>query len=266
MYHYKKVVAVTPSGRKKYLEVLKDYIVKNPLIDEWQLWQNTNKKEDIEYINFLHHNYQKVNVVRVEGATGNAYQIHKFFKYCTKKDTVYIRLDDDVVWMKPDSIEKLLEFRINNPEYFLVYGNTVNNCLCDYLHQQKGALQIDEALGYDCMDLMGWETPYVAEKKHKYLLLAIQKNEIEKYNLENHVLTNYERCSINVISWLGEEFYKFKGEVGIDEEMWLSVDKPKQIQKPNVIFGKCLFSHFSFFTQSEHMEQTDILERYEKLK
>lgn len=266
MYHYKKIIVVTPSGRKKYLEVLKDYVLNNPLIDEWQLWQNTNKKEDIEYINYLHHNYQKVNVIRVEGATGNAYQIHKFFKYCTKKDTVYLRLDDDIVWMEKNSIQKLLDFRINNPDFFLVYGNIVNNCICDYLHQQQGALEIEEKIGYECMDKVGWETPYIAQKKHECLLNAIKTNSVEKYFIINHVLKDYARCSINVISWLGEEFYNFKGQVGVDEEDWLSCYKPKQISKPNVVFGDCLFSHFSFYTQSEHMEQTEILEQYRKLK
>ncbi len=266
MYHYKKIIAVTPSGRKKYLEVLKDYIINNPLIDEWQLWQNTNKKEDIEYINFLHHNYQKTNVIRVEGATGNAYQIHKFFKYCTKKDTVYIRFDDDVVWMSENSVLNLVDFRINNPEYFLIYGNIVNNCICDHLHQKNKALEIEENIGYDCLDEVGWETPYIAEKKHRCLLNAINKNDVHKYFFQNHLLEDYKRCSINVISWLGEEFYKFKGSVGADEEDWLSCDKPKQLQKPNIILGDSLFSHFSFHTQAEHMEKTDILDQYKNLK
>jgi hypothetical protein len=97
-------------------------------------------------------------------------------------------------------------------------------------------------------------------------LFAIQNKNINRYYFDNHILKDYDRCSINVISWLGEEFYKFRGEVGIDEEMWLSVDKPRQIQKPNIIYGNCLFSHFSFFTQLEHMEQTDILEQYKNLK
>ena len=53
MYNNKKVVVVTPSGRKTYLNLLKNYILNNPIVDEWQLWFNTTDKENINYLKFL---------------------------------------------------------------------------------------------------------------------------------------------------------------------------------------------------------------------
>jgi hypothetical protein len=68
-----------------------------------------------------------------------------------------------------------------------------------------------------------------------------------------------------VISWLGKEFKKFNGDVGLDEEEWLSCDKPKQIQMPNIIFGDSLFVHYAFFTQRQYLDNTNILETYKKI-
>ena len=60
-------------------------------------------------------------------------------------------------------------------------------------------------------------------EKHEIIKARMieQLNEEDKLNdfsLYNWVLRDYERCSINVISWLGSEFKKFNGDVGVDEE------------------------------------------------
>jgi hypothetical protein len=59
-------------------------------------------------------------------------------------------------------------------------------------------------------------------------------------------LYDYERVSINVISWRGDEFLKFSGKVGESEEHWLSVHQPNFIGKPNRIIGDTLFVHYAF--------------------
>ena len=51
----KRIVAVTPAGRKSYLEVLAPYIfAKRGVIDEWHLWINTAKEQDVSYCRYLH--------------------------------------------------------------------------------------------------------------------------------------------------------------------------------------------------------------------
>ena len=265
MYNNQKIVVVTPAGRKDYLNILKNYVLTNPIVDEWQLWLNTTDKENINYLKHLNNSKLKVSIVRAHGSIGNNYQIHKFFKYCTKSNTIYIRLDDDVVWLEPNSLEKLIKFRISNPEYFLVFGNIINNSICDHIHQKNGALKIDCEIGYDCLDKNGWENPKVAEKKHANLFNAIKNQETNTYKFDKWVLKDYERCSINVISWLGKDFAAFDGEVGPDEENWLTQVKPKELGRPNCICGESLFSHFSFHTQSKHLLSTNILDEYKNL-
>lgn len=278
MYKNKRIVAVTPAGRKRYLEILKKYVLNCEFIDEWQIWQNTNNIEDIAYFKELAKEDKRVVIETrdfnyhsqcSQAHVINADNIYRFFDKCILNDHVYVRFDDDIVWMNYNSIKNLIDFRIDNPEYFIVYGSIINNAICDYIHQKLGALRLDQnrplPLGYDCLDHQGWNNPFIAERKHRCLLAKIKSNQLSKYYYNRWILYGYERVSINVISWLGEEFAKFNGIVDYREEPWLAVDKPKEIGKPNCICGTALFAHFSFFPQRPYLDTTDILEQYRKI-
>lgn len=169
MYKNKRIVAVTPAGRKRYLEILKKYVLNCEFIDEWQIWQNTNNLEDIAYFKELAKEDKRVVIETrdfnyhsqcSQAHVINADNIYRFFDKCILNDHVYVRFDDDIVWMNYNSIKNLIDFRIDNPEYFIVYGSIVNNAICDYIHQKLGALRLDQnrplPLGYDCLDHQGW--------------------------------------------------------------------------------------------------------------
>ena len=265
MYRGKRIVITTPAGRLRYLNVLKYYVLSNNFVDEWKIWQNTTNPEDVSYINELAKQYKKITVETRSGHVGNSHCIFKFFNNCTQKDTVYIRFDDDIVWMDHRSIINLLDHRIDNPEFFLVYGNIINNAICDHLHQRFGAFPLDPHIGYNTFDSNGWSNPMCAEQKHRILLNKIETEDLQDYIFPQWVLNLHERVSINVISWLGEEFEKFKGVVGQDEEEWLAVTKPRQIHMFNAICGTALFSHFAFYTQRDYLDKTKILSTFEEI-
>ena len=278
MYRNKKIIVVTPAGRKRYLEILKKYVLNCEFVDEWQLWQNTGNQEDIEYFQELKEAHNIITVETrdydytpqcSEAHVINADNIYRFFDKCVEKDHVYLRFDDDIVWMHPNAIKNILDFRIDNPQYFIVYGNIINNAVCDYIHQKIGALNINHyieiPLGYDCLDRQGWNNPFLAEKKHRCLFAKIKANQTHKYYYNRWVLYGYERVSINVISWMGEEFAKFDGIVDFREEPWLAIEKPRSIEMPNCICGTAIFSHFSFFPQRPYLDTTDVLTTYAEI-
>ena len=74
-----------------------------------------------------------------------------------------------------------------------------------------------------------------------------------------------ERVSINCISWLGSTFSEFDGQVGHDEEQWLACDAPVLKNKMNIIYGGFVCVHYSFFTQRDHLDKTDILQLYKNI-
>jgi hypothetical protein len=265
MYENKKVIAVTPAGRKRYVEILKNYILTNEIIDEWQIWQNTTNQEDIEYFAKLEKANDKIVVEKRPGRVGHCGDIHKFFDKCIEKNTVYVRFDDDVVWMEKDAVKNIVSFRTVHPEYFLVYGNIINNAICDHIRQRLGAFETNMPMGHAVTDTNAWRNPFIAELKHRNLIEKIKNKDTKNFVFNEWVLTLFERVSINVISWLGEEFAKFDGKVNENEEQWLSVVKPREINKPNSICGNALFGHFSFFVQRAHMDGTNILGIYKEM-
>jgi hypothetical protein len=261
-----KRILVTPAGRERYLEVLFNYLknLKNEF-DEWVLWVNTENQSDIEYMEKLESENEFIKLQKTKiGVRGNETICH-FFKECTDENSVYIRLDDDIIYIKPNSLNDLFDFRINNPNYFLVYGNIVNNALLSHLHQINGVLTNEFKFNYHCADHNGWDNPIATESIHRRFLQLNEEDKLNTFLLSNWILKDYERCSINVISWLGSEFKKFNGEVGTDEEQWLSCDKPRELQIPNIIFGNSLFVHYAFHPQRSYIDGTDILEKYKNI-
>lgn len=269
MLNGKKIVIVTPAGRQRYMEILFPYILREKdIVDEYRIWVNTKQNSDILYFESLEKKYE--NFVTLDRRymdteyCGDNRNIHNFFDICIEPNTIYIRLDDDVVWLSENFIRNLADYRIKNPKYFLVYPTIINNSICDYILQNLGYYNSYDNFEYDCINSIAFTSNQICEGKHREMLDAI--TESDRINdINNWVLRRYERVSINCISWLGETFSNFKGLVGIDEEQWLSYTKPNELKTPNVITGVSTCSHFAFGPQRDHMDKTEILEIYKKL-
>jgi hypothetical protein len=115
------------------------------------------------------------------------------------------------------------------------------------------------------MDKEGWKNPNVAEALHRAFIQDVKDGQIEKWKTSFRLwdLWHYERVSINCVSWLGSVFENLT--VGADEEQWLSCEKPSRLKKANLLVHEPICVHFSFFTQREHLDKTDILEQYDSL-
>ncbi len=270
MYQGRRVVVVTPAGRRRYLEILIRHVLRQRhVVDEYRLWVNTRDPDDLRCIEELvaaHPGFVTSDVDPT--ADGTIRSIHKFFRRCIDPDTLYVRLDDDVVWFEPDAIERLLEYRVAHPEPFLVFGNIVNNALVDWLHQREGGLyESSPDVGYSAMDPLGWQNPHFAQLKHLTFIENLARGRLDLYRFEPWVLKRFERCSINAIAWLGETMGAFGGVVHEEEEAWLSTAKPHSLGRAhaNVVIGGPLFVHYAFGIQREHMDSTGILAFYAAL-
>jgi hypothetical protein len=246
-----KIVVVTPAGRKRYLNILYSHLKlqKENFKDfEWHLWENSRTTEDEKYIKSLvdENNWVKLIQRDLGKLKGTNLGITKFWDYTTDIDTIYIRLDDDIVWLEKNFIKTLAEFRLNNPNYTFVFGNIVNNNIIDHIHQRIGAIKINTPINYARMG-NSWNSKELPLEIHKQMLQSIKDNNINKWKFSQWVLNLYERVSINALCWKGGDidFTKMAG----DEEQWVSVEYPKTIQIPNIICGTALCVHAGFVTQ-----------------
>ena len=242
------------------------------VVDEYRIWVNTTDRNDIEYFKELRNSHPGWITLdekfMKEAEVGGSKNIHRFFTSCRDPGTVYVRLDDDIVYIHPGSIKRLVESRLRQTQPLLVYGNIVNNAAITHLHQRTMAMVAPSKryTGYACMDETGWKNPQFAQEVHNNFFRRFADGSLEAYMMNDWLLWGYERVSINCISWLGEEFEKLNVVVGIDEEQWLSVEAPKKFGRPNVIAGNTLFCHYAFYTQRPTLDSDpSILKRYAEI-
>jgi hypothetical protein len=266
-----KRIIVTPAGRKRYLKVLLQNLIKcKDEFDHWNIWINTKNQEDIDFILEIEKNYDFITAVQATSEINTEWpgaSIHQFFKGCIDENSLYLRLDDDIVFIKKGSIENIFTRRQNTNSNFLLYGNTLNNVLMSHLQQKCNNVPVinNRKAGYSPFDLVGWQDGNFAEELHRLFFERYKNQELAKFNLPDWVFSDYEHVSINCICWRGDEFKKFGGIVDPDEERWLTTVKTREVQKPNMIIGDTLFVHYAYYTQRPHMETTDILSLYEKI-
>lgn len=100
-----RIIVVTPAGRKKYLSILASYILSENLIDEWQLWVNTTNIDDINFMEELKRKYSKIKLIYSKNKIQGNLSIGQFFKYTVDPSSIYIRVDDDVVFFEENFLK-----------------------------------------------------------------------------------------------------------------------------------------------------------------
>lgn len=113
MYKNYKVVVNTAAGRRRYMQYLIPYIVASPIVDRYDIWVNTHNGADIEFFKQIAEKFPVVNLVwQPDGVVNGNESINAFYKACVEPETIYFKLDDDVVWMEPGLIEKWCSFEL----------------------------------------------------------------------------------------------------------------------------------------------------------
>jgi len=310
-----KIKCFVPSGRKHTLEVLFRYFQKNrSVIDEVQIWQNTPMAEDVEYfyeveradsmfkVYTLPEEYtffymldkgrgeqevkwgKETRKLRVNRPGDNDYgpvqwNTGRFFEYTTDPNAIYFRFDDDIVFLEDDYFEKMVKYRLEHPEYFLIFGNIWNNAIISYIHQQEGRIGKDFGVVEEpyCMDTVGWHSDKFAEYIHNILLKEpdgdysftgeADGQGVLDWTGFGYELSNGHRFSISNFCFFGRDFAQFEGKfTDLDEEKFLTEVFPIANDVKNII-SPVLCSHLTFSPGQKAyiLNETDILQRYNKL-
>jgi len=265
MYRDYNIIVVTPAGRRCYLEMLIPQIRSfSEVVDEYHIWLNTKCKEDIEYIEDIESDFIKVKHLPTNSQCDGIFSIHHFYKECTDKSTIYVRFDDDIILV--DSLEafkKFLDFRIDNPEYFLIFANIINNACMTHVHQRLGYLT-GEICNYNVTDDIGWKSGSSAVCLHHQVLNKLEgENDLAKFRFDGRWILMYkEEFSINCVSWFGKGF---NGVVGRVEEPFLTKEYTRLHNTTNCVYGGFCVVHYAFHTQRNTVDQFDILSKYKSV-
>jgi hypothetical protein len=178
-------------------------------------------------------------------------------------DTLFLKCDDDIVYMDIEKLSSFIEFRRENPKYFIVSANVVNNGVCAYWQQVAGLLPA--SLGDFERPLGGfggtlWQSPQRAAQLHDFFLAKE-----DKYMPLTHPVIDWtERQSINFIAWLGRDLVHMSG-LTRDDEHALSVEIPTYLNRPTAIYSDFVVSHLSFGPQERGLDVAPLIAGYEAL-
>lgn len=282
MINGKRVVVWTPYGREVTYSILIEYLrrdVERGIVDEVWAYMNTDPKgqeDDVAYAHQLDAEYEWLKLVhRPEGVarhpgpkqrnTGFAY------RYMTDPDTVYIRMDDDLVFVSHSAITNLVTKRLEMPHPTAVFGTCWNNAIVSYFAQSQGIIPREWGkCGFFCMDPVGWANGEFAVKIHHLLLDKIASGEEDDLILyQDFPIKTGEQFSVSYFASLGSLYQSLSDGPGVlvpdEEEHWHTVHRPQVIGSPNILIGNSLVSHFTFQPQRPHVLASDVLDRYREL-
>jgi hypothetical protein len=190
-------------------------------------------------------------------------RIDHFYKGCVDPQTLYIKIDDDEVWMKPNALKNLIEFRLQHPQYFLVFPNIINNVICTHLHQSIRVLPyLWGSFTHDPFCELSWVDGSMAQKIHEQFFYQQEQQAFEAYRLPTWILADYIRTSINCIAWMVRDFGCFKGIIPHNDEQMLSSTIPQALMRLCVIDGKTLICHYAYGPQRAYLDRTEVLASY----
>lgn len=167
MYKGFQIIACTAAGRRRYMRLLVPYVVSCDIVDRYDIWVHTHNGADIAFFQRLASKYSKINLVwQPDGIVGGNETINPFYKNCIDEDAIYFKVDDDVIWMEENAIKKMVDFRIDNPEYFLVSPLVINNPLCTYALEASGKLRIKQYQAASPFGELIWKSGQFAYELH----------------------------------------------------------------------------------------------------
>lgn len=262
-----KVIAFTPCGRKRYMDLLLAHVNREHekgVIDEWVLFDNPYASSDRGYADFLAAKFDWVKVLKHPREVRMSATIYDCYQYLTEKDCVYVRLDDDLIYLEESAITTLVEFRLANPEPFLVYPTIIGNTRTSYQLQQHELIPIEFGRVGDILcDPMAWTNQNFIYSLHDKALNSIDAGTLlEDFTLPSAVkLSEMDgNISINSFAILGKDMVECR--VSADEETYLSRTRPRELQRPNARCGNAIVIHFAYHPQTAFMDASGMLSDY----
>lgn len=207
-------------------------------------------------------------VRRYIGNPGDEMPYFQCYQYYAKRlpdfaDALFLKCDDDIVYVDLDGLSGFIDHRRKNPHYFVTSANVVNNGVCAYFQQVSGALP--QSLGHFERPPGGfggtlWTDPNKANNLHDFFLASPKK----EFPLPSKVVDWQERQSINFIAWLGSDLQHMALARGDDEKM-LTVDLPAFLERPTAIYSDFTVSHLSFGPQEKGVDVNRLITAYDAL-
>lgn len=273
----KKIIAFTPSGRERYMQVLWKYVQRDHaagIIDEWVVFNNSYNDADDNYTRRLAERGDWVKVLSDDMPPNKrkAPTIYRFYNRLKDTDAIYVRLDDDIVYVDPATIPLIVRMKLARSDLFLIFPTIINNTRMSYWLQQAGVIPEDWGKLTDVfLEPTAWRSAAFDAKLQRKALDAINAGTFRRdFTMPDRVTTGRSsegtannHISVNAFVIDGRDMAAC--EVTWDEEGYLSDTRPAQLRRFNGVKGDAAVVHFAYHPQTAEMERTGMLEEYSRI-
>ncbi|KAF3060353.1 putative mitochondrial-processing peptidase subunit alpha protein [Daldinia childiae] len=354
-----KVIGMVFYGRKRYVDLLDCYLQQNlasngGYFDEVWFMAHTKEKDDVSWIEDLVQKTPGYKIVGKGKCEGEKYKC--MWTYAVEDKTIYVKIDDDIVYIHPDAIPQLVHTRIALPHPYAISSNLVNSPVTGMEQYHYGAIHpflpdpsskpsfhaaetwrasekkkypkdqlVDE---YKIMDMepsyrghpwllisddhydllktpmgkydqnrgsdpiafgLAWKSWAIGAQQQYSLLYNLEQNKMQRYFFGRNIRypesalgpnasavvfpngdgpggeqtydTGYNRYNLNFCAVWGSDI-RDQLPIADDDEQDITADIPRRIGRPFVIDTRSVVGHFSFFTQKDGINKSDLLDRW----
>ncbi|KOS16920.1 hypothetical protein ESCO_004912 [Escovopsis weberi] len=138
----KKIMALVFFGRRTTVSILDCYLKRNlkkngGVLDGVIFLERTSKEDDVAFLEKLLASEPAYERWKIDmDGEGYASSYDRI-----QDDTMYIKIDDDIVYIEDNAFASIISTKAAHPEYFVVSGNVVNQPLISWLHWNLGAIK-----------------------------------------------------------------------------------------------------------------------------
>jgi hypothetical protein len=299
MYAGYRVVAWTPYGRQRTVSLLLTYMARDHqrgIVDEFWMCMNTDESDPHQNVDrqYADDVASILPWVRQQIRPGPNHFIDgmpphwrdgyrtlkqentgRFFWYMQDRGTIYVRFDDDIIWVHEDAITNMIDCLLNyrgtvgqQALPLAVFPIIWNNAISSWCLQKWGHVPMEWGrVQPSAVDPVGWGDPRFAEQLHGLLLHHLENDNPDAcLTPKVETLGMRQQFSVSCFAIKGDEYADIGGLMDYDreeEEHWLTQHRTGVLGRCNVVCGLAQVAHYTFFTQSHYINTTtDILHRY----
>lgn len=256
-----RVTVITFAGRRDRMCVLARTMLtalSRGIIDEWHVWNYARTLEDSAWVDSLPSHLEDSRVV-VRTPTqvdtyADAYMAYAPEDYAD--DDVFVKIDDDILYIDLNGLEHLIQFRKLNPHYYIVSANVINNLTCYLLQRQLGVWPDDGAPDPDRLLATGSD----ATTLHRTFLQGHDPMFMSVAEIDPKYIIN-----INFVTWLGRDLESVRyceSTTATRDEQNLGNAFPRIFNRPMCVFGPCVAAHLSHHNQDADMPIAELIDAY----
>ncbi|KAI1498419.1 hypothetical protein F5X99DRAFT_431737 [Biscogniauxia marginata] len=138
-----RIVAMVFYGRKRYVDILDCYLRKNlasngGYLDEVWFMAHTQDEDDTAWVEGLVLEEPDYKIIGQHECENEKYSC--LWNFATADNTIYIKIDDDIIFIHPDAIPQLVHTRLAVPHPYAISANLVNSPMSGMEQYHFGAI------------------------------------------------------------------------------------------------------------------------------